>query len=112
MNVATKSDTIAGILRPIINVILNMSSLKCRASGCSSNGTTAICIDHSLAKAVLRDSTRAGMGRTKPPYVLNWQGNCSTHPLISKCLIHNGSFGSYAAVQQRRRFRCSVEDKY
>jgi hypothetical protein len=38
--------------------------------------------------------------------------NCSTHPLISKYLIHNDSFGRYAAAQQQRRFRCSVEGKY
>jgi hypothetical protein len=48
--------------------------------------------------------------------ISNWreydQGNCSTHPLISKYLIHNDSFGRYAAAQQQRRFRCSVEGKY
>jgi hypothetical protein len=39
-------------------------------------------------------------------------GNCSTHPFISKYLIHNDSFGRYAAAQHQRRFRCSVEAKY
>jgi hypothetical protein len=33
-------------------------------------------------------------------YEHNIRGNCSTHPLISKYLIHNDSFGRYAAAQR------------
>jgi hypothetical protein len=50
----------------------------------------------------------AGRGGSHNPSICN----CSTHPLISKYLIHNDSFGHYAAAQQQRRFRCSVEGKY